>query len=58
MGEYGFTVAAITVGGQQRVYAVIDVCRVVELQAAVVLVLGVLVDPGDDEGPLSQSFTT
>lgn len=57
VGIYNFAVVAVTVAGQQLVLAIVDVRGVVELQAAVVLVLGVIVDPGSDEGPLNQRLT-
>lgn len=57
VGEHKFPVAAIGVTGKQRVLAVVDVCGVVELQATVILVLGVIMNPGADEGPLSQRLT-
>lgn len=57
VGEYSFSVAAVRVAGQQRVHAVVDMCGVIELQTAVILVLGVIVDPGANEGPLSQRPT-
>lgn len=58
VSKYGFVVSAVNVAGQQCVLAVVDMCRVVELQAAVILVLGVIVDPGADESPFRQRFTT
>lgn len=57
VSEYGFAVTAVTVVDHQRVLAVIDVCGTVELQAAVILVLGVIVNPGVDEGPLNQRLS-
>lgn len=52
MCRYGLSVCSVAVAGLQRVLPVVDVRGAVQLQAAVVLVHGVVVDVCADESPL------